>query len=161
METVEKYDFIVVDDSRLDCFIAERIIQHTARSASVKTFMSAADALVHINTITACEAGGQLHKTIILLDIQMPLMNGFEFIEAFEASVPENRRTQFCISLLSSSINETDMIKAQSYISVHRFLNKPLHKNALLELINVCSRAYEEREQSARDDSQKNESPGA
>ena len=44
----DKLNFIVIDDSKLDCFIAEKIIQNTGRSASVKSFQLATDALGYL-----------------------------------------------------------------------------------------------------------------
>ena len=61
----------------------------------------------------------------------MPIMNGFEFIEAFEQTLPVDLREQYIVNLLSSSINESDMIKANSYTSVNKFLNKPLTSGAI------------------------------
>lgn len=132
MEIAEKYDFIVIDDSKLDCFIAEKIIQNTGKSTSIKTFMAGSDALAYLQSLAISELQ---QKIIILLDIQMPVMNGFEFVEAFELTIPEKLKKQICINLLSSSINESDMIRAQSCHSIFRFLNKPLNKDILLNTI--------------------------
>ena len=118
--------FIVVDDNKLDCFIAEKVIQKTGRSESVKSFMVAADALDYI--IKAPAPG---IKTMVFVDIQMPLMNGFEFVEAFEQKIPEHIRDQYVVNLLSSSINEIDMNRAKGFKCVHKFLNKPLTNDAI------------------------------
>lgn len=127
----ETMHFIVIDDSKLDCFIAEKIIQNTGRSESVKSFMAASEALEYIRQAPPTDK-----KTILLVDIQMPLMNGFEFLEAFE-TIPERNRNNFIVNLLSSSINEKDKIQAQSFKSVHQFLNKPLTRNALESVLPV------------------------
>ena len=115
----EKLHFIVIDDSKLDCFIADKIIQNTGRSNTIHTFQQPADALEHIKT----SAGAS--TTIVFVDIQMPVMNGFEFVEAFEA-LPEDVRKPYIIYMLSSSINENDITKVRRYPSVKQFLNKPL-----------------------------------
>jgi CheY-like chemotaxis protein len=125
-----KLDFIVIDDSKLDCFIAEKVIQNSGRSESVKSFMVATDALSHIKQTSADNK-----KTVVLIDIQMPVMNGFEFIEAFEREFPETNRGNYVLTLLSSSINETDIIRAKGFKSVHKFLNKPLTKNTLDQIL--------------------------
>ena len=116
----ENLNFIVIDDSKLDCFIAEKIIKNTGRCENVNTFQQAADALTYIKTLTP---DGK--QTIIFVDIQMPVMNGFEFVETFE-KLPQETRSGFSIYMLSSSINENDIAKVKSYTSVRQFLNKPL-----------------------------------
>ena len=128
----DKMHFIVIDDSKLDCFIAEKVIQNTGRSESVKSFMTASEALDYIKQSSPSDK-----KTILFIDIQMPLMNGFEFVEAFEKNVPQEVRTNYVVNLLSSSINESDMIRAKGYKSVNQFLNKPLTKNSLDAVLGV------------------------
>jgi CheY-like chemotaxis protein len=122
--STDKIHFVVIDDSKLDCFIAEKVIQNTGRCESVHSFMLAADALEFLGK----QPFDEVFRVIILVDIQMPIMNGFEFIESFEEMLPEEKRKNFIINLLSSSINESDMIRAKAYQSVRTFLSKPLTK---------------------------------
>ena len=129
--SADKIHFVVIDDSKLDCFIAEKVIQNTGRCESVRSFMMAADALDFLGK----QPFDDEHRIMILVDIQMPIMNGFEFIESFEAIVPEDRRRNYIINLLSSSINESDMIRAKAYQSVRTFLNKPLTKSSIEDFL--------------------------
>lgn len=126
-------NFIVVDDSKLDCFIAEKIIKNTGRSETVNTFQQATDALIYIKTLAPTNT-----PSIVFVDIQMPVMNGFEFVEAFEA-LPENIRQGYSIYMLSSSINENDIAKVKGYESVKQFLNKPLTNNAMTVVLEQHS----------------------
>lgn len=129
--TADKLNFIVIDDSKLDCFIAEKIIRNTGKSDAVQSFIQAADALEYIKN-----AGIQngTNKTIVLVDIQMPVMNGFEFVEAFE-KFPEDITSQYILYVLSSSINENDLNRARYHASVKDFLNKPLTSQVLTDVI--------------------------
>lgn len=128
--TQQKLHFIVIDDSKLDCFIAEKIIRNTGMSESIKSFTDARDALTFISNASAEENP----KTVLIVDIQMPVMNGFEFLEAFE-KLPEEVQNNYAIYVLSSSINESDLNRVRNYKSVKHFLNKPLTSNTLAALV--------------------------
>ena len=130
MVQTNKLNFIVIDDSKLDCFIAEKIIKNTGKSESIKSFLQATEALEFIANTPPDDS-----HTIILVDIQMPVMNGFEFVEAFE-KLPAHVTGNYTIYIISSSINENDLNRVHNFVSVKQFLNKPLTSNNLAILIN-------------------------
>ena len=130
MVLTKKMNFIVIDDSKLDCFIAEKIIKNTGISESIKSFLQATEALDYIRSIPVDDHT----RSIILVDIQMPVMNGFEFVEAFE-KLPEELIRHYTIFIISSSINENDLSRVHSYVTVKQFLNKPLTSNNLSVLL--------------------------
>ena len=131
--TQDKLNFIVIDDSKLDCFIAEKIIRNTGVSNDVRSFTDAREALSYIKDKPA----GSTNSTVLIVDIQMPVMNGFEFIEAFE-QLPQAVQDNYLVYVLSSSINENDLNRVRSYKSVKHFLNKPLNSSTLTALILIA-----------------------
>ena len=83
--------FIIIDDSELDCFIARKIIGNvTDGKLPVKIFQSGTEALETIRDDTT--ATNDTDFILILLDLQMPLMNGFQFVEEFEKLPQETRK---------------------------------------------------------------------
>lgn len=128
--STDNLNFIVVDDSKLDCFIAEKIIKNTGRVQNCNVFQQAGDALEFINSQTPDGT-----KNIVFVDIQMPVMNGFEFVEAFEA-LPSEKIQNHNIYMLSSSINENDIAKVKGYSSVKKFLNKPLTNDTISTVLS-------------------------
>jgi CheY-like chemotaxis protein len=120
--TALKRRFIVIDDNKLDCFIAEKTISNTGLSSKISLFYNASQALEFLQTESIDPAEP---KAIIIVDIQMPLMNGFEFIEGVER-LPAETRNQYQIFMLSSTINQSDVNRARGYTSVIRLLGKPL-----------------------------------
>jgi CheY-like chemotaxis protein len=131
MAQSKNLNFIIVDDSKLDCFIAEKVIKNTGKCESIRSFLQAKEALDYLSSAPVNESG----KTIILVDIQMPVMNGFEFVEAFE-KLPASVTDYYTIYVYSSSINENDIYRLHNYASVKQFLNKPLTSNSLAALIS-------------------------
>ena len=124
-------NFIIIDDSRLDCFIAEKIIQNSGTYSSVKSYMEAEQAF---EAIKNGEIGDTSIITIIILDIQMPVMNGFQFVEVFE-QLPIEIQSKFAIFLFSSSINENDKNRLGNFPSIKRFYSKPISKGTIAQII--------------------------
>ncbi|SDM22505.1 Response regulator receiver domain-containing protein [Daejeonella rubra] len=125
--------FIIVDDSQLDCFIAEKIIQNAGSYSSVKSYMEATEAYEAIKKSVPGPADAM---TIIVLDIQMPVMNGFQFVDAFE-QLPADIRSNYAIFLFSSSINENDKNRLGNYPSIRRFYGKPISKDTVAQMIET------------------------
>jgi CheY-like chemotaxis protein len=129
--TASKRNFLVIDDNKLDCFIAEKIIYNTGLSIKITLFQNALEAL---ELVKQPDPGSGNPKTIIIVDIQMPLMNGFEFIEAFEA-LPAETQAKYLIFMLSSTINQNDVNRAKSYKSVISLIGKPLSVSKILSMV--------------------------
>lgn len=123
--------FIVIDDNKLDCFIADKIIRYNGMYEHVTLFTEATAAIAFIATGSISET---ISKTIIILDIQMPIMNGFAFMEAFE-KLPEGVKLQYIVFMISSSVNESDRDRVADYPSIHLLMNKPFNKEMLSEMI--------------------------
>ena len=124
-------NFILVDDSRLDCFISEKIIKNTGQSSSVRSFIEAEEALTFIKSTPP---NPNQTKTVILLDIQMPVMSGFDFADAFEKLSDEHKRS-YMIFMISSSTNETDRMRIGNYPSIKALFKKPLNKEVIEDIV--------------------------
>ncbi|HLV53085.1 MAG TPA: response regulator [Cryomorphaceae bacterium] len=71
---------------------------------------------------------------IILLDLNMPVMDGWEFLDAYEKRGAPLRETK--IVILTSSINPADNEKSKSYMSVSALIHKPLTVDDVVEIMN-------------------------
>lgn len=129
-----KLAFMIIDDSELDCYIAKKLIEHTGKSRNIQTFTAAEDAL---NDISAMESDNGVEKTVILLDILMPVMNGFVFLDTFE-KLPEETTKQYLIVAITSSLNKNDIERVASYKSVKGVIDKPLSIVALSSIFTNC-----------------------
>lgn len=129
--SVEFPHFIIIDDSQLDCFIGEKIIQNNGTLSSVKSFSQATEAFEFIkNSDHTVDA----FITVIMLDIQMPIMNGFQFVEAFE-KLPEDVKSNYAIFMFSSSINENDKNRMENHPSIRKFYSKPISKDIVASIV--------------------------
>jgi len=72
---------------------------------------------------------------IILLDINMPCMNGFEFLEKYK-KLDEALKSKVLIVMLTTSINPEDRKRAKSYNEISEYLSKPLDIEILHEIID-------------------------
>jgi CheY-like chemotaxis protein len=97
----------------------------------VKTFNSARDALKYL-----LAEGPALPETIILLDLQMPDMNGFEFIDEFD-HLPDLLRSRIKIFMLSSTIDTRDIEKAKASPHIIDLLPKPLEISFLKKKLSL------------------------
>ena len=85
-----------------------------------------------LNYLKECQASAAAYPDLIFLDIKMPLVNGFEFLEAF-AKTRAGLSRRLPVVMLSSSLNEADVEKAYS-LGADLFLDKPLNQDKLEEV---------------------------
>lgn len=123
--------FIIIDDSQLDCFIGEKIIQNSGTFSSIKSYTQPTEAFEEIKK---SEPITEEPITIIVLDIQMPIMNGFQFVEAFE-QLPENIQSKYAIFMYSSSNNENDKNRMRNHPSIRKFYSKPISKEIIASIV--------------------------
>jgi len=115
---------LLVDDDQLNNLINSRIITKFS-DYTVDSFTSGKDGLKYLH---ACEP--ELFPEIIFLDINMPVMDGWEFLEEFQ-KLPESVTRHCAVVMLTSSIDVSDIEKAKRYKSVREFMSKPLTLESL------------------------------
>lgn len=118
----------VVDDDPIYQIIANKIIKKSELFISVSSFKNGKDA---IDTLKNTIENNEELTDIILLDINMPIMDGWEFMEEIVLLKPQiNRKLQ--IYIVSSSIALEDKTKAKNYPEIVAFLSKPINENDLI-----------------------------
>ncbi len=119
------YSFIIIDENELDCFIVKKIISSISYKSNIKAFVNPEIAFKHIK-LNGIEPAGD--GSVIFLDLRMPFMDGFQFLDKFNA-LPHQTREKFFISILSSTQNSSDLLRLKAYTFVKCILEKPLTKD--------------------------------
>lgn len=121
----------LIDDDKVTNFIHERLIRNTDSNFKIFVFTDVQDALNHINnefTNTEC-------KLAIFLDINIPVMDGFNFLDEFlkfPASITQNTK----IAMLTTFFDEDEMKRSKTYKNVIEVMHKPLNETNIKKLIS-------------------------
>ncbi|MEO5893245.1 MAG: response regulator [Ferruginibacter sp.] len=127
MSTVRKY--IIVDDDPFNNILCKMMLKDTLGELDIKTFTAPEDGLAFIQN----EYTHTLGPTILFLDINMPTLTGWEFMEVYEKFGPAITE-QISVYILSSSVDDRDSDKADANNYIKGFISKPLSHDIILTL---------------------------
>lgn len=125
-----KKSFLVIDDSYIDRLVAGMLIKRTFNVPDVHEVSGGKQAL---DWLTSQESA-DVDQLIILLDIMMPQMNGFEFLDHFD-KLDKFVKDRAIIIMLSSTLDHDDVKRAKQHPYVKKLLSKPLSANELKEFV--------------------------
>lgn len=118
----KSYNYILIDDNELDVHVNKGLLELSQPESKVYTFLSCMEAMNFIsNNVTSFNS----KRNILLLDVQMPDISGFECLQKY-LDLDESVRKKTTIILLSSTIDEHDTRKARQDPLVAGIIEKPL-----------------------------------
>ena len=120
---------MLIDDDEIHSNLCYELILKSGITESVSIYNDAEEALQYIEK----NAGSSDElPDLIFLDINMPFMDGWEFLDAYEALKVKVEK-QIVLILLTSSVYKNDIEKAKQYKSVVEYIKTPISINKLLE----------------------------
>lgn len=114
---------LLIDDNYIDNFVTRRILEGGDFAENVIVSQSASDAIESLRA-------GTVKPDVIFLDIRMPVMGGFEFLQEYDKLKIENKQA-IKIFMLSSSLDPTDLKKSTNNKYITQFIHKPITQKTL------------------------------
>jgi CheY-like chemotaxis protein len=133
MADIKYPTIMLIDDNEIDNLINQKMLEAAAISEKIYTYTSAKSGLEFLKNMEKLELADKILPDLIFLDIDMPLMDGFQFLDEFEKFGPALKK-KCKVIMLTSSINPQDYNLSKKYAAVKLFLNKPLSQETIASL---------------------------
>jgi len=123
----------IIDDEHINHFFVKNIIKKINSEIKILSYLSGADA---IQSLTQLMVSDDDMPDIILLDINMPVLSGWQFLDEFIKSKKQTDK-KIAIYILSSSADPADKKKAKTYEEVSGYLCKPIETHTLKKILEM------------------------
>ena len=122
----------IIDDDDIFIYGTKKIMKKIDFCDEILVFNNGQEAMDGLKQLTA---QNKKLPSVIFLDINMPIMDGWEFLEDF-IKIPNNNREHVIIYIISSSIDPMDIQKVQMYGLVNNYILKPIRIEDLEKVLN-------------------------
>ena len=126
---------LLVDDDQTTNFLNQQLLKRLNLTDNIQVALNGQEAFEKLDA--HCKQATAELPALLLLDIKMPVMDGFQFLEAF-AELPQAQQQNVVIVMLTTSLHPQDMSRVQQ-LNIAGFLNKPLTKEKLLDVLDTYS----------------------
>jgi len=127
-----KHIVCLIDDDNIYQYTARVILESTGLAKHIQSFYNGSDAISYFTDPENFVS--ETLPDVIFLDINMPVMDGWEFLEEY-GKFYGNLPKPITIYMVSSSVNSSDMQKSRSYKAVSDYLVKPVSRSKYQELM--------------------------
>ena len=130
---LKQHTICLIDDDRIYQFTAKKIIESTGLGKHILSFYNGDEAITYLQENIE---NVDLLPDIIFLDINMPVMDGWQFLETFKILQLKVSKPIF-IYMVSSSVDDNDIKKSKEYFNVTDYIIKPINRERFEQLINI------------------------
>lgn len=120
---------LLVDDDPATNFVHRFVIKKTKLTEKVTVVENGKEALEYLQS-----NDDEPKPNIIFLDINMPIMNGWQFLEEYER-LNANTQGDIVLIMLTTSLNPDDLSKANTFTTINGYRNKPLTTKMIEEIV--------------------------
>ena len=124
---------MLIDDNEIDNLINQKMIEAASITENIYVHTGAKSAIEFLRNMERLDLADKVLPDVIFLDIDMPLMDGFQFLDEFERLTTATKN-KCKIVMLTSSINPQDFNRSKKYVNVKLYLNKPLTHESIMGL---------------------------
>lgn len=122
---------LLIDDDEITHIIGNRIFKITSFAKEIVLLSNGKEGIEYFeNLVKNSETNPEISPDVIFLDINMPFMNGWDFLEDFTKSYHQYFPS-LIIFMLSSSVDPEDIAKSKKYPIVKDYIIKPLTKECI------------------------------
>ncbi|MDF7811745.1 response regulator [Hymenobacter sp. YC55] len=124
---------LLVDDDSTTNFLNELLLKSLGVADQLLIAQNGREALTALDQF--CENIGSACPSLILLDVNMPVMNGIEFLEAY-VQLPQAQRQAIVVVMLTTSLHSRDLERVQQ-LPIAGLVNKPLTKEKVDTILQM------------------------
>jgi CheY-like chemotaxis protein len=126
---------LLVDDDDGANFINRMIIEEAGITDHIEITLNGKEALEYLTgTGKYKDKGTRIAPELILLDINMPVIDGWEFLDEYH-KLEDSQKNRPTIILLTTSLNPDDKKRAEKNLAISSFENKPLDRKVLEKIV--------------------------
>ena len=120
---------MLLDDDEISLFLTRKILQKQGFCGAINEFVSAHKALLFLERFSDKDQ----YPDLIILDVNMPLMNGFDFLDSLYQINPDFKNIKICI--LTSASEHLELEAVKKYANIVEFITKPMRYSNCEQLL--------------------------
>ncbi len=123
---------LLIDDDAIYQFVSRKTLEATGNASKIEICSNGEEAIRYLETNVSNPA--EL-PDVIFLDVNMPVMNGWEFLDAYQVLKPSIQK-DIHVFLVTSSMNDEDKEFSRRFNCVEDYIVKPLNREKISELLS-------------------------